>query len=121
MLALVHTPQDGVALLTESPYRQIRRLVDTEVTWLAKGTVEENLRIFMRSVPRAKPDDLRVGLEYFSLIHIGGPNDVFEIADEMMDEDSDSRETMVQAMLGNMEAKDICKIGIDLAHETRWQ
>ena len=108
-------------LLTESPERQIRRLVDTEVTWLAKGTVEENLRIFMRSVPRAKPEDLRVGLEYFSLIHIGGPNDVFEIADEMMDEDSDSRETMVQAMLGNMEAKDICKIGIDLAHETRWQ
>jgi hypothetical protein len=73
-----------MALLTESPERQIRRLVDTEVTWLAKGTVEENLSVFMRKVPRAKPEDLRLGLVLFSLIYNGGyTGDVFEIADEM--------------------------------------
>ena len=53
-----------MTLLTESPERQIRRLVDTEVAWLAKGTVEENLSIFMRKVPRAKPEDLRLGLVF---------------------------------------------------------
>ena len=71
------------------------------MAWLAKGTVEENLSVFMRKVPRAKPEDLRLGLVFFSLIYNGpGPGDVFEVADEMLDEDDQVRETMIQAMLG---------------------
>ena len=88
------------------------------MTWLAKGTVEENLSVFMRKVPRAKPEDLRIGLEFFSLIYNGGPGDVFEVADEMLDEDEQVRETMIQAMLGDKEAKDICQENINLAFES---
>ena len=109
-----------MALLTESPERQIRRLVETEVAWLAKGTVEETLSIFMRKVPRAKPEDLRLGLVFFSLIYNGGSGDVFEVADEMLDEDTLVRETMIQAMLGDKEAKDIWQENNNLALESAY-
>ena len=72
----------------------------------------------MRKVPRAKPEDLRLGLVFFSLIYNGGPGHVFEVADEMLDEDDQVRETMIQAMLGDKEAKDICQENINLALES---
>jgi hypothetical protein len=43
---------------------------------------------------------------------------VFEVADEMLDEDEQVRETMIQAMLGDKEAKDICQENINLALES---
>ena len=71
-----------------------------------------------RKVPRAKPEDLRLGLVFFSLIYNGGPGDVFEVADEMLDEDTLVRETMIQAMLGDKECRDICQENINLALES---
>ena len=53
-------------------------------------------------------------------VHNGGPGDVFEVADEMLDEDTLVRETMIQAMLGDKEAKDICQENINLALESAY-
>jgi hypothetical protein len=49
-----------------------------------------------------------------------GPGDVFEVADEMLDEDEQVRETMIQTMLGDKEAKDICQENINLALESAY-
>ena len=43
---------------------------------------------------------------------------MFEVADEMLDEDTLVRETMIQAMLGDKECRDICQENINLALES---